>query len=321
MRGAVLVTGERILAEAHIARFEQAGLTVHRLQKPNGTDDELIEALRGKRAYVCAGMERVSAAVIAAAAELEVIAFPGSGYTEYIPGWQEATDRGISVSAQIGVNAPSVAEFTLTLMLMMLRRVPALLRDDDPGPWPARELESLCVGVVGFGYSGRRVALLCQQLGMKVVIAGRRPIAGIPVGVEQVELTDLLRKVNVVTIHVDRVHGVAVLDEAAIGLLTSGTLVLNVAFPEAVDWPSLRTAILDGRLRAAYDAPPHGNWHDLPPSRFLALPRQAAFDTSDSNDRIGHKVVDAILALLSGEGSASVVNPSYVSHREEHRAE
>ena len=303
-----------MLSNVHVRRLERAGFDVDRLDHPDGTDHQLIDALRRKRAYVCAGMERVSAKVIAATDELEIIAFPGSGYTEFIPGWKEATRRGIAISAQIGVNAPSVAEFTITLMLVMLRRLPALLRDVDPGLWPAREVGSLTLGVVGFGRSGQQVAALAHSLGMAVLIAARRQVP-LPSGMQQRSLGNLLDESDVVSVHVDRVHGTGVLGARELTRLRPGALVLNASFPNAVDWPCLRREILAGKLRAAYDAPPDGEWRDLAVSQFLALPHQAAFDTLDSNDRIGDGVVDALVAFLTGQPSPTIVNPEYAAGR------
>jgi phosphoglycerate dehydrogenase-like enzyme len=312
----ILVTGSTMLSDVHVERLERAGFTVDRLGRPDGTDRQLIDALSRKRAYVCAGMERVSAKVIAAADELEIIAFPGSGYTEFIPSWKEATERGIAISAQVGVNARSVAEFTFTLMLVMLRRLPALLRDVDPGPWPAREISSLTLGVVGFGHSGRQVAALAHSLGMTVIIAARRSISDLPDGMSQRPLNDLLSECDVVSVHVDRIHGAGVLGAAELTRLQRGALVLNVSFPDAVEWTSLKQEILAGNVRAAYDAPPDGEWRDLAASQFLALSRQAAFDTIDSNDRISDGVVDALLAFLNGRPCPTIVNPEYVVWRQ-----
>jgi len=148
------------------------------------------------------------------------------------------------------------------------------------------------------------------------VIAARRPRNDIPAGMQQVSVEELLNTSDVVTVHVDRINGIHVLGKPDIKHMKAGALLVNVAFPEAIEWEAVRQSILEGNIRAAYDAPPDGKWDDLPNSRFLAMPRQAAFDTLDSNNRIGDRIVDALLALLSGEASPTVVNPDYLSYRQ-----
>ena len=82
--------------------------------------------MRGVTGYIIGGVERVTDNVVEGAFDLRAIAFTGSGYREFIPGWQTATTRGIAISAARGGNADSVAEWSLAVALSLVRNVPAL---------------------------------------------------------------------------------------------------------------------------------------------------------------------------------------------------
>lgn len=124
--GTVLVTGDRFVATSDIAMLRSAGFHVSRL-RDTGDRAAVIKAVAGKRGYIWGGMEVVDREVLAAADSLEAIAFPGSGYTEFITAHEEATRRGIAISTARGANAPSVAEYALALMMAMVRNLPTTL--------------------------------------------------------------------------------------------------------------------------------------------------------------------------------------------------
>src|ERR1700722_10472045 len=117
----ILVTDSLFIFDTHVKQLEAAGFGVERLDKPSASEGELIAALNGKHGYILGGIEQVTKPVIDGAKDLEAIAFTGSGYTEFIPAHEEATRRGIAISAAIGGNALDVAEFTIGLLFEMVR--------------------------------------------------------------------------------------------------------------------------------------------------------------------------------------------------------
>lgn len=311
----VLVTGDKIVSAVDVAFIESAGFKVQRLAHPDGTLDQLIRALQGKLGYICAGHEKVTDAVLTASPDLEVISFPGSGYTEFIPAWELATTRGVAICAAIGANAPSVADYTIKLMLAMLRLLPCEILGSELGPWPARELRALNLGIIGMGNSGRLVARLAHNLGMTVRAAVRRSSANVPRYVGLASLDDLVSSSDVITVHVDRIHGRSLLGADQFARMRDGALLVNVAFPDAVDWNALREALVGRRLRAVFDAPPIGDYSDLPPYIFLASRSQRAYDTIDANQRLGRLASEALVSVLRKAAHPRVVNPDFIHHR------
>ncbi len=149
---------------------------------------------------------RITADVIAAARDLEVIARTGAGVDNVDV--EAATTRGIPVCNLPGVNTGSVAEHTVALILALakdLRRTDAAVR---AGNWAvrndyrARDLEGTTLGLVGLGRIGRRVAGICSRaFGMRAI--GYDPFVGDVPDVEMRDrIADVFGESDVVSVHV-----------------------------------------------------------------------------------------------------------------------
>jgi hypothetical protein len=90
------------------------------------------------------------------------------------------TTLGIPVVFAPGGNADTVAEHTLALILDLVRgitRRPSLVpsgRWEERGRYQGNEIRGLCLGILGFGNVGRRVARWPQAFGMRVLVAEHR---------------------------------------------------------------------------------------------------------------------------------------------------
>jgi len=116
------------------------------------------------------------------------------------------TARGVTVANTPGVNAHSVAEHTIALMLSVTRAIPAMDAAMRAGGWPRRlltQLEGKTLGLIGFGAIGSRVAALAKPFGMRVLVStwgadnGRAAAAR----AQHVPLDTLLRDSDIVSLH------------------------------------------------------------------------------------------------------------------------
>lgn len=128
MSKSILVTDTIFVDDEDEQKIRAAGYSIKRIENPTMTESQLIEAVNDIEGYILGGIEKVTAAVIHAAPKLRAIAFCGTGFQTYIPGWLEAKARGIMISNVPGKNALAVAEYGLTLSLMMIREVLSLGR-------------------------------------------------------------------------------------------------------------------------------------------------------------------------------------------------
>ena len=127
----------------------------------------------------------------------------GAGYDNV--SIDECTRRGIYVANAAGVNATAVAEHVFTFILCWYRNIvyfnEALRRGEYTVEYTGSELSQKVIGIVGMGHIGKAVARLAASFGMKVLGCHTRPL-DTEFTVEWVDLHTLLRKSDIVTLHV-----------------------------------------------------------------------------------------------------------------------
>ncbi len=311
MKKHILITDSLFIYDKHIAKLRSAGFEVERLDKPAATEEELCSAIKGKHGYILGGVERVTAAVLKAADLLEVISFTGSGYTEFIPGHEEATKRGIKITTAAGANALDVAEFTMALIFEMVRDLPLLqtpTAQGGKGFYISRRIKGLTIGILGFGRVGKEVASLAHSLGMNVLYTTRTVRTNRLRFAKRVSLEKLLAQSDVLTIHVDKKNGNRIIREEHLDKMRKGGILVNAAFPHAVDLLALKKALSEGKIRAAFDAAPDIDFPSFDRGVFLQSNGQTAFNTAEANMETSDRVTQSIINVLKKGTDKDVVN-------------
>lgn len=304
----ILITDDLFILPRHEEMLREAGFG--NLVRIGGaaSEDELCDAICGAEGYIIGGIETVTARVIAAGApSLRAIAFTGTGYREFIPGHEEATRRGIKITNAPGANAAAVAEFTLALILPMVRRIPEISGDVGIKTFEAPDFEDTTIAVIGYGEIGRRVAAMLKGLGFQVIVTGRGGRAQQD-GFEQVTITEATSRADVVTIHVSKEHGENVLDASVINELKAGAIVVNAAFPEAVDQEALAERIRSGELRAAFDKAMTLKDKSFEPGRYIESKLQSGFYTRRAIEKTSAMATRSLLNVLTTGSDEHVVN-------------
>src|SRR5262249_36316280 len=117
----VLVTGASLVPPVALDLVRARGYEVRHLRRDHFTPDELHRALAGAAGYLIGGYEEPTAGHFEAARELEAVAWVGTDFQSYVPGWRRAMELGVAFVNAPGANAVSVAEFTMLLVLAMAR--------------------------------------------------------------------------------------------------------------------------------------------------------------------------------------------------------
>lgn len=175
--------------------------------------------------------------------------------------------RGILASSAADANAYPVAQFTLSVILLAGKRTFAMARRYAAGSY--KESATLphfgnvgrTVGVVGASRIGRLVLPMLAREGFRLLLAdptlGAAEAAALvpaPWSVELVELDDLLRRSDVVTLHapsLPQTHHL--LDDRRLGLMREGSVLVNTARGALVDTAALVRHCAAGRLDAFLD--------------------------------------------------------------------
>ena len=162
-------------------------------------------------------------------------------------------ERSISLVHGGGLNARAVAEYVIGAALTLAHRLAQSDREVRAGHWRRHvgfELGGRTLGVVGLGATGAEVCRLGLALGMRVL--GFDPQVAPPPDVEAVTLDQILRRSDVLSLHVP-LNGATrdLLDAERLALLPPGAIVVNAARGGVVDEAALAAALRSGRLGGA----------------------------------------------------------------------
>ncbi|MFQ5633756.1 MAG: phosphoglycerate dehydrogenase [Gammaproteobacteria bacterium] len=254
-----------------IDRLRAAGVKI--ATNPFGrklTETEIGALLTDSVVGLLAGVEPLTADVIAGASALRVISRCGVGLDNVDE--PAAHARDIQVLSTPGAPVDAVAEITIGLMLATLRRIPEADRQVRRGEWPrlkGRLLKAQTVGILGLGRIGSRVADLCSAFGARVI--AHDPIAGDSApDVLRIDLPELLSAADILSLHrpVDESTR-HLINRETLAAMKPGSLLINTARGGLVDEAALLDALRSGRLGGAgldvYESEPYsGDLTSLP---------------------------------------------------------
>jgi D-3-phosphoglycerate dehydrogenase / 2-oxoglutarate reductase len=248
------------LSGAAVQIFKDRGVEVD-FQPNLGKDkDRLAEAINGFDGLAVRSATKVTPKILERAGQLKVIGRAGIGVDNIDVA--AATARGIIVMNTPYGNSITTAEHAISLMLALARQIPAADASTQAGKWEKNrfmgvEITGKTLGVIGCGTIGSIVADRAHGLKMKVLAYDPylSPERAVDLGVEKVELDELLRRADFVTLHTpltDRTRNI--IDTRALGLMRPGARLINCARGGLVDEPALRAALDSGHVAgAAFD--------------------------------------------------------------------
>lgn len=297
----ILITDSLFIFPEHEQKLREAGFEITRLDKPEATEAELVEAIKGKHGYILGGVEKVTDNVIEAAEELEAIAFTGSDWKAFITGHERATQKGISIANTPGANSYAVGEYAITLMLGMMRNVFELGRTGIKKFQTTHSLNELTVGIIGMGKVGPRVSLSLKSLGAKRVIyfsRTRKPEIE-KEGIDYHTMEEVLAQSDVVFLLVPKSTGNDFLGAKELRLMKDGALLVNIAARSLVEKDALFGELESGRLRAAFDGAIDERFNSLPLSHWFNSNESAAYNTLGANKTASDMATESIINLLN----------------------
>jgi D-3-phosphoglycerate dehydrogenase len=279
-------------------------------------EDELARLLGDFDALV-AGVDRVGRrALEAGRPRLRVVARNGIGVDNV--DIAAATQLGIWVTNAPGVNADSVADFTFALLLALVRHVPEADRAVRAGGWPRLvgvELHGKCLGLVGFGRVGQRVAQRARGFGLRVLAYDPQPDrhAAASLGVELVNFHRVLQEADFLSLHLPLLPETRhLLGEAELRRMKPTSYLVNTARGGVVDEQALARALREGWIAGAAcdvfeEEPPRSSLLLQAPN--LLLSPHMASHTREAMARAFRVAAENVLAVLQGRRPPNAVNP------------
>jgi D-3-phosphoglycerate dehydrogenase/(S)-sulfolactate dehydrogenase len=265
--------------------------------------EDLKAKLADVEALVVRNRTQVTRELIEAAPKLKVIARAGVGLDNI--DIQAADDKGVVVSAALGINAVAVAEHTLGLALALARSIVDRDRSTRSGEWNRAagiEISNKTWGLLGFGATGRAVAKLLQ--GFNCEILAYDPFVKSAEGVRLVSLDEVIQESDMISIHLPATKDTTgMINLSLLKKMKPGSLLVNVGRGEVINESDLESALKDKLIAgAALDVrasePPKDNlFKDL--SNVILTPHIAGI-TKESQAAINRVLVSEIEAALTG---------------------
>ena len=217
------------------------------------TASELAEAVGDFDAIVVRSRTKVTEQVLEAGKRLKAVARAGVGLDNI--DLNTAKRLGINVVNSPEAPSNAVAELVLGLMLSLARRIPEADYSMKKGKWIKKqltgiELKGKTLGIIGFGRIGSQLAKKAGALEMRVLTA-RRTLGG-EAGADAVDLDELLRSSDFVTVHVPLLPQTKhMIGTEEIDAMKDGAYLINVARGGVIDEEALRKALVSGKLAGA----------------------------------------------------------------------
>lgn len=221
-----------------------------------------------------------------------------------------ARELGVVICNQPGRTAPVVAEHGFGLMFAAAKRSAYMTAEVKSGGWPRMDniyLQGKTLGIIGTGHIGAEMARLGRAVGMNVIAWTFNPSSerAAQLGVEYVELDQLLQTADVVSLHVKLTDDSReMIGKQELELMKPNALLINVARGDIVDTDALVGALNSGHLGGAgidvFDEEPPPADHPLLACEQVVLSPHCADMTPEGVDLLNEGVVDNVIAFLEG---------------------
>jgi D-3-phosphoglycerate dehydrogenase len=292
------------------------------------TGDQLLGRIGDYEALVVRSETKVRAEHIEAARRLRVIGRAGVGVDNIDV--EAASRAGILVVNAPAGNTIAAAEHTVAMMMALARHIPQANRSLLEDKWDRKsfmgfQLRGKTLGVIGLGAIGGEVAKRAQGLEMEVIAFDPvvTPDRAEQINVELVDLDELCRRSDVITVHVPLVAATKHLfDARRIAACKPGVRLVNVARGGVYDEAAVVAALDSGQVAgAAFDVfetePPPADSPLVRHPNVVATPHLGA-STEEAQVGVATDVVEQIVSVLRGGPARWAVNAPTVLPEEMH---
>ncbi len=311
------------LSPAAVSIFKERGLATD--VKVGLPKEELEKIIGDYDGLAVRSATKVTEKILAAASKLRVIGRAGIGVDNIDV--KAATAKGIIVMNTPFGNSITTAEHALSLMMALARQIPEADRSTQGGKWEKTrfmgvELYAKTLGVIGCGNIGSIVADRAIGLKMKVIAYDPflSPQRAMELGVEKVELEDLLRRADFITLHTpltDKTRNI--IDAGALAKTKKGVRIVNCARGGLVDERALAAALKAGHVGGAafdvFEVEPPKDSPLFGLSNVICTPHLGAA-TSEAQENVALQVAEQMADYLLKGAITNAVNFPNISAEE-----
>ncbi len=264
--------------------------------------EEIVEKIPGYEALIVRSGTRVTRGLIEAS-DLKIIGRAGVGLDNI--DLKATEEKGIRVVNSPEASTIAVAELVIGSMITLFRRIHHADRSMREGKWErdrfiGNELYGKILGIVGFGRIGKEVGIRARAFGMDILVHDPNITAedAKEFNAEYAELDELLRRSDIVTLHIPLTEDTRnLIDEREIGLMKNSAVILNIArggiINESVLYNALKENRINGAVLDVFEKEPPGENPLKDLENVVLLPHLGA-STNEAQINAGTVVVEKI---------------------------
>jgi D-3-phosphoglycerate dehydrogenase len=297
------------------AIFRERGIDVD--EKPGLSPDELKAIIGGYDGLAIRSATKVTKAILEAATNLKVVGRAGIGVDNVDT--PAATARGVVVMNTPFGNSITTAEHAIALMFALARQLPEADASTQAGKWEKNrfmgvEVTGKTLGLIGCGNIGSIVAT--RALGLKMKVAAFDPFLtperAVELGVDKVELDELLRRADFITLHTpltDQTRNI--LSRENLAKTRKGVRIINCARGGLIDEAALKDALEGGQVAGAaldvFESEPATASPLFGTPGFISTPHLGA-STSEAQVNVAIQVAEQMSDFLLLGGVTNAIN-------------
>ena len=306
----VLVATEKPFAAAAVEgirkEVEAAGNEVVFLEKYT-EKSQLLDAVKTADALIVRS-DKVDAAVLDAAAQLQIVVRAGAGYDNVDCAYAKA--KNVVVENTPGQNSNAVAELVFGMLVYAVRN----FYNGKSGS----ELKGKTLGILAFGNVGRNVARIAKGFGMEVAAydaycpAEVIEAAGVRACASQDELFETS---DIVSLHIPATPETAKsIGKQLVGKMGKGAILVNTARKEVINEPELLELMAErADIKFVTDIMPDANDEFLKfEGRYFSTPKKMGAQTAEANINAGIAAARQINAFFATGAKKYQVNKETV---------
>ena len=309
---------------SEFASLKDVAQVVHKVLT---TEEALIETAHDTDVIVVAGdkcRSLVTRNVLSRLERIKAIITSGVGCDQI--DIEAATEMGICVAVNTDFCTSELAEQALALILSAARLIPLVDRSMRQENWhalrwkefgPLYRLKGKVAGIIGFGRSGREVAVRLKAFGLRVIAYDHHSFEKQDIfeliGIEAVELPLLLHESDVITIHAPLTEKTFhLIGERELNLMKPTAILVNTSRGGIIDEKALYRALRDRKIMAAgldvLEEEPFSPDNALAQLDNVVLtPHMAAASVESDRQRL-NQLIENIRRVLRGERPVNAVN-------------
>ena len=170
---------------------------------------------------------------------------------------EECVKKGIAVFNAPFSNTRSVVELAIGEIIFLMRGLPDRISEMHQGVWNksasgSNEIRGKKLGIVGYGNIGAQLSVVAEAIGLDVYYYDLMEKLALGNATKCHSLQELLKKVDIVSLHVDgRKENQDLIGEKEFELMKDGAIFLNLSRGHVIDISAMKKYIESGKIKGA----------------------------------------------------------------------